>query len=260
MARQSGCRLNLNNAKMAVSLARITPLRAQIEWYKAFCDDSDDQLGYYDSFKRRSASKRGNKVNMNRLRLGQFWDEVIHMMETNQLTHDFHKLVKYVNASQFYKLLVEPLEIAEYYRTGMHKTKGHYIEHGRGKRFKVFDKWWRDRKVGDEESNPRSKFASLTQDSCFWARVEEARDNLYRVTGEADSGSHSVLLDKIEKFEQNARVMIERREVSIDVLAKNSSYNLFRQEWEELKARLKLWPPRFPVSRDGMVQESEEMV
>ncbi|KAI3451619.1 hypothetical protein Pfo_008284 [Paulownia fortunei] len=256
MARQLGCRRNLNNAKMAVSLAKITPLRAQIEWYKAFCDNSDDQLGYYDSFKLRSTSKRGSKVNMNRVRLGQFWDEVINMLETNQLTHDFHKLAKYVNASQFYKLLVEPLEIAEYYRTGMHTKKGHYIEHGREKRFKIFDKWWRDRKVGDEESNPRSKFASLTQDSCFWARVEEARDSMYHITGEMDSGRHSLLLDNVEKFEQYARGMIERKEVSVDVLAKNSSYNLFREKWQELKSQLQLLPPRFPVSHDGMVQEN----
>ncbi|KAK6150797.1 hypothetical protein DH2020_015729 [Rehmannia glutinosa] len=255
MARQLGCRRNLNNAKMAVSLAKITPLRAQIEWYKAFCDDSDDQLGYYDSFKRRSASKRGSKVNMNRVRLGQFWDEVINMLETNQLTQDFHNLPKYVNASQFYKLLVEPLEIAEYYRTGMHKKKGHYIEHGREKRFKIFDKWWRDRKVGDEERNPRSKFASLTQDSCFWARVEEARDNMYRITSEMDLGRHSLLLDKIEKFERYASGMIERMEVSVDVLAKNSSYNLFREEWKVLQSQMQLLPTRFPVSQDGMVQE-----
>ncbi|KAL0449879.1 UNVERIFIED_CONTAM: Lipase-like PAD4 [Sesamum latifolium] len=243
MARKLGCKRNLNNAKMAVSLAKISPLRAQIEWYKAFCDSSDDQLGYYDWFKRRTASKRGSKVNMNRIRLGQFWDELINMLETNQLTHDFHKQPKYVNASHFYKLLVEPLEIAEYYRTGMHKKKGHYIEHGREKRFKIFDKWWRDRKVGKEESNPRSRFASLTQDSCFWARVEEARDNIYQITGEMDSGRRSFLLDKIEKFDRYAREMIERKEVSVDVLAKNSSYNLFKEECKELKAKMQLLPP-----------------
>ncbi|KAG8383899.1 hypothetical protein BUALT_Bualt04G0062100 [Buddleja alternifolia] len=253
MARQLGCRRNLNNAKMAVSLSKITPLRAQIEWYKAFCDGSDDQMGYYDSFKRRSASKRGNKVNMNRIRLGQFWDDVINMLENNQLTHDFHKLPKYVNASQFYKLLVEPLEIAEYYRTCMHKKNGHYMEHGRAKRFKIFDNWWRDIRAGDKESSPRSKFASLTQDTCFWAQVEEARDSVYHITSEMDLGRRSFLLDKIEKFEQYANGMIERKEVSIDVLAKYSSYNLFREEWKEVQ--LQVLPPRFAGISDGTGEE-----
>ncbi|KAL3630242.1 Lipase-like pad4 [Castilleja foliolosa] len=255
MASQSGCRRSLNNAKMAVSLSKITPLRAQIEWYKAFCDDSDDQLGYYDSFKRRSASKKGSKVNMNCIRLGKFWDEVINMLETNQLTHDFHKLPKYVNAARFYKLLVEPLDIAEYYRTGMHTKKGHYIEHGRERRFKVFDKWWRDRKVGDEESNPRSKFAGLTQDPCFWARVEVAIDYMNQITSEVDSSRHFLLLEKVEGFERYALGMIERKEVSVDVLAKNSSYNLFTEEWKALKSQLQLMPIRFSTSQDGKVQE-----
>ncbi|KZV47589.1 hypothetical protein F511_12858 [Dorcoceras hygrometricum] len=252
-ARQIGCKRNLNNAKMAVNLAKITPLRAQIEWYKVFCDDSDEKLGYYDSFKLRSASKRGSKVNMNRLRLGWFWDELIDMLQTNKLTHDFHKLAKYVNAAQFYKLLVEPLEIAEYYRNGEHKKNGHYIEHGRQRRFKMFDKWWRDRNVGDEENNPRTKFASLTQDSCFWARVEEARDCIYEFRGEVEKGNSTLLLEKIEKFEQYASSMVIRKEVSVDVLAENSSYSLFREEWKELKSQLQLLQPNFPDFHDGMV-------
>ncbi|KAL1539020.1 Lipase-like pad4 [Salvia divinorum] len=254
MARHIGCRRNINNAKMAVSLAKVNPLRAQIEWYKKFCDDSDDQMGYYDAFKHRN-TRRGSKVNMNRVKLENFWDEVIHLLETNQLTHDFHKLLKYVNAARTYTLLVEPLDIAEYYRTCTHKSKGHYIENGRKKRFKIFDKWWRDRKIGDEESNPRSRFASLTQDSCFWARVEEARECVLHLTGERDSGRQSVLLDKIVKFEQYARGMIERKEVSVDVFAKNSSYSVFKEEWEELKLRLQLLPPRFPVSQEATVQD-----
>lgn len=256
MARHSGCRRTIKNAKMAVSLYKVAPLRVQIEWYKTFCDDSDDQLGYYDSFKLRSTSIRGTKVNINRIKLGKFWDKVIDMLETNQLTHDFHELTKYVCASHSYKLLVEPLEIAEYYKTCMHKKKGHYIEHGRERRFKIFDKWWRDRKVGDEEGNPRSRFASLTQDSCFWARVEEARDCVHLITGEMDSGKQSFLSSKIEKFEQYAVRMIERKEVSVDVLAKYSSYNLFRDEWNEIKSRMQvLLPPRLPISQDRIAQE-----
>ncbi|KAH6833493.1 hypothetical protein C2S53_019118 [Perilla frutescens var. hirtella] len=253
-ARQLGWPRNLNNAKMAVSLAKINPCRAELEWYKKYCDDSDDQLGYYDSFKRRGASRREFRVNMNRLKLGCFWDDLIEKMETNQLTHDFHKLPKYVNASHFYNLLVEPLEIAEYYKTGKHREKGHYIEHGREKRFKIFDKWWGERKFGDEESKPRSKYASLTQDSCFWARVEEAICLIYDVVGETDVGRRLMLLDNIDKFEQYASGMIEKMEVSVDVLAKNSSYNLFRQEWRDLKAQLQLPPSHSARFQDGMVQ------
>ncbi|XP_041993079.1 lipase-like PAD4 [Salvia splendens] len=250
-ARRLGRPRSLNNAKMAVSLAKINPFRAELEWYKKHCDD---QLGYYDSFKTRGASRREFKVNMNRLRLGRFWDQLIEQMESNQLTRDFHKLPKYVNASNFYKLLVEPLEIAEYYRTGKHREKGHYVEHGREKRFKIFDKWWGEKDEQKTTTTTRSKYASLTQDSCFWARVEEAICLIYDVVGETDSGRRGVLLDKIGEFERYARGMVERKEVSVDVLVENSSYNLFRNEWRELRAQLQTSQSHFHQFQDGMVQ------
>lgn len=238
-----GCRPNLNCANLAIGLSKINPLRAQIEWYKATCDDSDDQLGYYDCFKRRGASKKEFKVNMNRIKLSKFWNEVIAMLERNQLPYDFHKRSKWVNASQFYKLLVEPLDIAEYYRRGEHLRKGHYMMHGRERRYIIFDKWWKDRKVGDDHTcKLRSTFASLTQDSCFWARVEEAREWLNCVRSESDARKQSLLWESINKFDQYARGLIERREVSKDVLAKNSSYILFVEEWRELKSQLQLLP------------------
>lgn len=243
MARRMGRTPNLNSANLAVALSKITPLRAQIEWYKATCDDCDDQMGYYDTFKQRMASKRDAKINMNRIKLGQFWNDLIRMLETNQLPHDFHKRAKWVNASQFYKLLVEPLDIAEYYREGMHKVKGHYMKHGRERRYEIFDKWWNMKKVGEEEdantntNNKRSKFAGLTQDSCFWAKVEEAREWVENVRKESDVRKLSALWANIHGFEQYAMRIIERKEVSRDVLAQNSSYSLWVKELTELKSQ-----------------------
>lgn len=245
---------NLNSAGLAIGLSKITPLRAQIEWYKASCDESDDRMGYYDSFKMRGASKRDFKVNMNRMKLGQFWDEVIRMLESNQLPHDFHKRAKWVNASQFYKLLVEPLDVAEYYRSGLHRQKGHYINHGRERRYEIFDRWWRERKVVDEEHNSkRSKFASLTQDSCFWARVEEAKEWLENIRNERDSRKIHLLWERIEQFDQYARALIDRKEVSTDVVAKNSTYSLWVEELRELKSQLQRFSPPMQDFLNGKV-------
>lgn len=244
---------NLNSANLAIGLSKITPLRAQIEWYKASCEESEDQMGYYDSFKQRGASRKGSKVNMNRIKLAMFWDELIHMLETNQLPHDFHNRAKWVNASQFYKLLVEPLDIAEYYRSGVHRKKGHYITHGRERRYEIFDRWWRNGRVTEEENNKkRSKFASLTQDTCFWARVEEAREWLESIRRESDPIKRSLLWENIGKFEEYARRMVEMKEVSRDVLLKNSSYSLWAEELGELKLQLQQFP-RFPGFLGGGV-------
>ncbi|CAB4278384.1 unnamed protein product [Prunus armeniaca] len=98
------------------------------------------------------------------------------MLDKNELPNDFHRRAKWVNASQFYILRVEPLEIAEYYWSNMHHVKGHYLTHGRERWFEIFDRWWREKRVNEEENSKRIKFAGLTLDSCFWAKVEEARE------------------------------------------------------------------------------------
>lgn len=256
MARRIGRTPNLNSAGLAIGLSKIAPLRAQIEWYKALCDESDDQFGYYDSFKFRGASKRGFKVVMNRLKLGDFWNNVIDMLEKNQLPLDFHKRAKWVYTSQSYKLLVEPLDIAEYYRSGEHRIKGHYLKHGRERRYEIFDKWWKERDMygeNDSNGNSRSKFASLTQDSCFWAKVEEAREWVENVSSERDPSRLVDLWANIEKFEQYARGMVERKEISIDVLAKNSSYMVLMEELRVLKQHLQHFSTQIPGVLDRKV-------
>lgn len=243
---------SLNAANLAISLSKVNPYRAQLEWYKASCDKSDEKLGYYDSFKQRGSSKRDHKVNINRLLLAGFWNKVLHMLENNELPHDFHKRSKWVMGSQFYKLLVEPLDIAEYYRSGMHRSKGHYLKHGRERRFEIFDRWWRQREVsGEENTGTRSKFASLTQDSCFWAKVEEARDWLANVRSEHDPRKLALLWTNIDNFERYAARLVECKEVSIDVLAKHSSYTLWVEELRELKSQMQQILPQFPRFRDG---------
>ncbi|KAK8301732.1 hypothetical protein V6Z11_D04G040500 [Gossypium hirsutum] len=243
---------NLNAANLAIKLSKIVPYRAEIEWYKACCDEADDQMGYYDSFKLTGASRREGRVNINRHRLAQFWNSVIHMLESNKLPHDFDRRGKWVNASHFYKLLVEPLDIADYYRTGMHRELGHYIEHGRQRRYEVFDKWWREKSVPEEE-NKRSKFASLTQDSCFWAKVEEAKEWLDNVRSERDAMKQQQLWHKIDNFEAYARQLIYNKEVSKDVLAKNSSFSRWMEEWKEMKSQVQQITPLFPGFVDGKV-------
>ncbi|KAI9114365.1 hypothetical protein K1719_014593 [Acacia pycnantha] len=241
-ARRKGRSPTLNAANLAVTLCKFVPYRAEIGWYKAWCDNSDDELGYYDSFKRRgsNASKRDMKVNMNRHKLARFWNNVIQMLENNELPLDFNKRTKWVRAAHSYQLQVEPLDIAEYYGKEMHKTKGHYLENGRESRYKIFDKWWMKREASVEETNnnkERSKFASLTQDSCFWAKVEEARDWLGRVRSERDVNKHVLLWQNIEKFEKYAMELVGSKDVSEDVLAKNSSYSLWVEELREVRGR-----------------------
>ncbi|KAE9610216.1 hypothetical protein Lal_00006589 [Lupinus albus] len=236
-ARRTGPSPTLTAASLAVELSKVAPYRAQIEWYKSWCDERDEQMGYYDSFKGRGSSKKEMKMNMNRIKLGRFWNRVIDMLERNDLPRDFNNRAKWVNASHSYKLVVEPLDIAEYYGKGLHIKQGHYMQHGRERRYEIFDKWWNDGRVrsGEVNINDRSQFASWTQDSCFWARVEEARDWLSNVRSERDTNKLAMLWGEIDKFEKYAVKLIENMEVSKDVLAKNSSYSIWVEDLRELK-------------------------
>ena len=237
LGKQRGLTPNLNIARLAIALAKITPHMAQIEWYKTSCDLSENQMGYYDSFKTRQASKRDNQVNLFRIKLASFWDNVISKIDNNELPYDFPKKRKWVYASHSYQLLVEPLDIAEYYRSNEQLKKGHYLIKGRERRHELFDKWWREMNNGEEE-NKRNTFASLTQDSCFWARVEEARELLEMVRRETNMSNLARLWKLIEEFEQYAKELIDSKKVSSNVLAMNSSYIKWVEELKELRLQM----------------------
>uniref|UniRef100_A0A0D9XQ09 Fungal lipase-like domain-containing protein n=1 Tax=Leersia perrieri TaxID=77586 RepID=A0A0D9XQ09_9ORYZ len=241
-SKRAGQSPSLNCASLARRLGRITPCRAQIEWYKAAFDTN---TGYYDAFKQRLSPKKFAKANMYRIKLGQFWDGVLSMLDTSQLPHDFHRRAKWVNAAHFYQLLVEPLDIADYHRSNLHRTRGSYIIHGRERRYELFDKWWKQRgftgiATGDTSASTaarRSKFAGLTQDPCFWARVEEAREQTESAKSERNATVLAMMLECLHKFECHSSELVESKDVSIDVVAPQSSYSLWVKEWNELKLR-----------------------
>ncbi|XP_034568879.1 lipase-like PAD4 isoform X2 [Setaria viridis] len=244
-SRRAGRRPSLNCAQLATKLGRITPHRAQIEWYKALFDG---EMGYYDAFKQQRSPKKFGRANMCRFRLGLFWDGVLAMLDAGQLPHDFHRRAKWVNAARFYQLLVEPLDIADYHRRNLHRTQGRYMTHGRERRYELFDRWWQEKGCiggGDVASSMssaasrrrRSKNAGLTQDPCFWARVEEARERTESARSERDAAVLAMMLEELQEFESYSRELVASKEVSTDVLAPQSSYTLWVEEWNQLKLR-----------------------
>jgi len=92
------------------------------------------------------------------------------------LPDDFQCSKEWITRGTHYRLLVEPLDIANYYRLGKNEDSGPYLTHGRPRRYKTVQKWLED----DEENNQLRPLPGgtdqpkmLTQDSCLWAYVEE---------------------------------------------------------------------------------------
>ncbi|KAL6868240.1 hypothetical protein ACP4OV_015085 [Aristida adscensionis] len=242
-SKRAGRRPSLNCAHLSTRLGKITPCRAQVEWYKALFDG---EMGYYDAFKQRRSLKKFSKANMCRIKLGQFWDGVLAMLDAGRLPHDFHRRAKWVNAARFYQLLIEPLDIADYHRNNLHRARGSYVLHGRERRYELFDKWWKARGGSERPSTiavpsasrrRRSKHAGLTQDPCFWARVEEAREQTESARSERNSAELAMMLEELQEFERYSGELVASKEVSVDVLAPQSSYKLWVEEWEQLKLR-----------------------
>ena len=61
------------------------------------------------------------------------------------------------------------------------------------------------------------------------------------------------LWHKIDNFEAYARQLIYNKEVSKDVLAKNSSFSRWKEEWKEMKSQVQQITPLFPGFVDGKV-------
>ncbi|KAF8107445.1 hypothetical protein N665_0122s0083 [Sinapis alba] len=228
----------LRSSELANELGNVVRWRLDIQWYKDKCDASSMQLGYYDNFKVMSKSEI--RVIKSRVLLAKFWDGVLEMLEKNELPFDFHLGKKWVFASQFYQLLAEPLDIAYFYKYDYSRTKGHYMENGnRHKRYVVIEKWWKERGERHKEKRSRTQYASTTQDTCFWAKLEEAKECLDDMRSESiDEQRRSLLWEKIGAFESYAATLVKMKEVSVDVLARNSSYRVWVERLREFKLKV----------------------
>ncbi|CAN6977163.1 unnamed protein product [Brassica rapa subsp. trilocularis] len=237
--------------KNRAPILRTSELPKHIEWYKHNCDVSPKQFGYYDNF-RKFSNTREIRVNMSRAKLAKFWDGVLEMVEKNELPFDFYLAKKWVYTSKFYQLLFEPLDIAYFYKYKYSRTSGHYMKSGnRPKRYEVIDKWWKERGEPNKEKRARTRYASTTQDTCFWAKLEEAKECLDDLTCEnSDAQRRTLLREKIDGFERYSATLVKMKEVSKDVLAPNSSYTVWVEKLREFN-KLKM--------SNGVVDESDAM-
>jgi len=145
----------------------------EIEEYRLQCFRNG--IGYYDSFKKKQ-HRTDFDANLNRLKLAGWWDEIIQMIDKDELPEDFQCSEVWIRLGSHYRLLVEPLDIANFYRLGKNEDSGPYLGNGRPRRYKTLQKWLEDNEVNNQLQPAPTGFdqpTMLTQDSCLWAYVEE---------------------------------------------------------------------------------------
>ncbi|KAK7304564.1 hypothetical protein VNO77_42445 [Canavalia gladiata] len=133
-----------------------------LESYKATCETHKGK-GYYDAFKvQREAMDF--QANVKRLVLAGVWDEVIEMLKRYELPEEFEGKAKWVELGTKYRRLVEPLDIANYYRHLKNEDTGPYMIKARPKRYRYTQRWLEHAKRVPKE---------FISESTFWAELEE---------------------------------------------------------------------------------------
>lgn len=142
---------------------------AELESYRVICKTR--QMSCYDAFRLHN-SPHDFKANVNRLELASIWDEIIEMLKRYQLPDDFEGQEDWVALGTKFRRLVEPLDVANYYRHSKDEESGPYLgtpgkrRKPRPKRYIYTQRW---------SEHARKLKAESSGESHFWAEVEELR-------------------------------------------------------------------------------------
>ncbi|XP_059670214.1 senescence-associated carboxylesterase 101-like isoform X1 [Cornus florida] len=196
---------------------------AYLEWYKKV---STGNRGYYDSYKNVLDQSRGTIV-MHHRRLTLYWKTMVEEADKLPQKEGASFRTRWLYAGTAYRRMVEPLDIADYYRKG----KRDYKTQGRSEHYVFLEKWLND--APRNTASVRTAASSLTDDSCFWARVEEGMISCKllqaRETSEADKESSKVKLIEFDRYAMN---LINNFEVSTEVFLEQSSFMRWWREYE----------------------------
>ncbi|KAI6705813.1 hypothetical protein NL676_008775 [Syzygium grande] len=177
---------------------------AYLEWYMMVCKANGQGPGYYDSFKN-AGERRDGGVDSYKTHLMDYWERVVKQAEKRPQLSGTQ-----LRAAEALALFGDKLPEDS-------RTAGHSREEGRA-----------------DPSNSKSENieSRLTEDSCFWARVEEA----IRLCISLDSGESPNKFErrKLIKFEEYVMGLINNCAVSLDIFLEKSSYMQWWREYEKI--------------------------
>ncbi|CAK8543436.1 unnamed protein product [Lathyrus sativus] len=185
-----------------------------LEEYKATCEINKGK-GYYDAFKVQKETK-DFQANVKRLVLAGVWDEIIEMLKRYELPDEFEGKTEWIELGTRFRRLVEPLDIANYYRHLKNEDTGPYMNKGRPKRYKYTQRWL-------EHANRLPK-EDITESS-FWAEVEELCSWI------SNNKPFEDVKERVLKLEHDIKKWTDKRDLTNDVFSKDPT---FMKLWETL--------------------------
>lgn len=199
-----------------------------LEWYKK---GSIEQGGYYDSYKHwrwksRDEIKSRQEIMKRKRILTIYWRRMVDEAEQMPQKEGAAFQIRWLYAGTNYRRMVEPLDIAEYYGEG----KKDYLTQGRPKHYILLEQW-----LNEEEQPIRSRACSLTEDSCFWAHVEEVTICCNVLKDDQSSlKDRETSRKRLAEFEQYAMDLINNYSVSSEVFLEQSSFMQWWKKYSEL--------------------------
>ncbi|CAA3016994.1 senescence-associated carboxylesterase 101-like isoform X1 [Olea europaea subsp. europaea] len=199
---------------------------AYLEWYKKV---AEEEGGYYDSYKfgqsgsRDKIKSREEIVKRHRI-LTQYWKRMVAEAKKMPQKEGASFRIRWLYGGTNCRRMVEPLDIADYYKKG-HRD---YITRGRPEHYILLEQWLNEDMLGN--AIERNRACSLTEDSCFWAHVEEAIilcDILK--DGQSSPEDQRSSKEKLIRFEAFVMDMIKNYAVSREIFLPQSS---FMKWWE----------------------------
>ncbi|KAH6756975.1 hypothetical protein C2S52_021983 [Perilla frutescens var. hirtella] len=180
----------------------------KIQEYKTNCDIR--KIGYYDAFNIQKDITDFN-ANVKRLELVGIWDEIVEMIKRYELPDGFEGRKEWVELGTLFRRLLEPLDIANYYRHLLNEDTGPYMVKARPKRYRFTQKW--------REHAERMAVGSSSE-TTFWAEVEELRVKPY-----------AQVKDKVLRLEQDVFAWVNNGWMGKDVFLDGST---FTKWWKTL--------------------------
>ncbi|KAF9623265.1 hypothetical protein IFM89_000754 [Coptis chinensis] len=195
-----------NQAKIESNFSKIEEGLSMLERYRTTCEVLE--IGYYDAFKFQRKHDDFN-ANVKRLELAGMWDEIIEMLWKYNLPDDFEARKQCVELGTKYRRLVEPLDIANYYRHNKNDDTGPYMVKGRPGRYKYTQKWL---------EYERGTAAGTCSESCFWAEVEE-------LCADGDNKrSFEEVAERVLRLENKLGQWLSRGDIGRDVYLEESTF------------------------------------
>lgn len=207
---------------------------AQLEWFKKDCERNGNS--YYDAYRKGENYEEINVRTNIKPVLFEYWKKKVTESENEPQTRDAQMRDRWLFTGSTYRKMVEPLHIAEHYKKGC----SNYLE-DRPPHFEKLEEWERadcakkSRTVRKEDQKAeKNKAPTLTDDSCFWARVEEAALKLRQLEngGESSEG----IREELTEFGDHVMKLVDNCELSRDAFFEESSFMVWwEQYWKMLQ-------------------------